>query len=920
MKGTHARRALVALAAFLLLSPVAGTAIASSDDPRDGGTAVIGADQEPACLNVLLANCNVQWASWTAGVALPGAFRVTPSFSYEQVLVERVDVATNPFTLTYRIKEEAVWTDGRPVSADDFLFTLAVTLDSRNDIGTRRGYELIAQSVKVDEKTVRFVFTRPYGAWRTLFPSILPKHVLEGTDFSQVWQTEIADPATHEPIGSGPFLVTEWARGESLTLSRNPRWWGRQAPFLDAIVVRFIPDTNSRFQAIQSGQVHLIAPQPQLQIADFRGRPDIAVESGPGAVLEHLDFNTALPGHPALREPWLRQAVALAFDREALFPLLYGSISPSFGAHHNLSYARTHGNYVPTFARHAYSPEAAADILRSHACTRGDDGIFSCPGVGRLSFRFSTTTGNQFRARTFDAIQQQLRGVGIELVPRFQTGGILFGTTLPARDYDLIMFSSLLGDDPVRQVDTYGCGGAANFMAYCSTAVTDALNASEVEIDPPARSAQVNEANRILAEDVPTIPLFLHPSFLAYRTALRCASRNPSSEGPTWNAEEWWLGDAGTVDGTPPSTAALLSAAPNAHGWSNRPVTVELVSDDDGGGCVSEISYRLSGAGAGSAVLPGSSAAVTVAAEGTTTLTYFARDRAGNVESARTLTLHIDMSAPHVAASRTPTANAHGWSDEDVTVRFEATDALSGIEGEPAAEVVLSSEGADQGVSRSFTDRAGNQASATVSGISIDKTPPSISCSASPAILQPPNRTLVPVELVVTVTDALSGPSEFRLVSATSSEGQAALGAGDRPGDIGGFELGAPDTSGELRAERAGAGGGRVYTLEYEGADRAGNTARCAAQVSVPHDSGRRPAAARCRVPNVRGKTLVRARSAIRLARCRTGKVSRGYSRSIKKGRVMKQRPRPATLLRSGGKVNVIVSRGAKSPKPTRKP
>jgi hypothetical protein len=253
-------------------------------------------------------------------------------------------------------------------------------------------------------------------------------------------------------------------------------------------------------------------------------------------------------------------------------------------------------------------------------------------------------------------------------------------------------------------------------------------------------------------------------------------------------------------------------------------------------------------------------------------------------------------------------------------VRFEATDALSGIEGEPAAEVVLSSEGADQGVSRSFTDRAGNQASATVSGISIDKTPPSISCSASPAILQPPNRTLVPVELVVTVTDALSGPSEFRLVSATSSEGQAALGAGDRPDDIGGFELGAPDTSGELRAERAGAGGGRVYTLEYEGADRAGNTARCAAQVSVPHDSGRRPAAARCRVPNVHGKTLVRARSAIRLARCRTGKVSRGYSRSIKKGRVMKQRPRPATLLRSGGKVTVVVSRGAKSPKPTRKP
>jgi PASTA domain len=205
-----------------------------------------------------------------------------------------------------------------------------------------------------------------------------------------------------------------------------------------------------------------------------------------------------------------------------------------------------------------------------------------------------------------------------------------------------------------------------------------------------------------------------------------------------------------------------------------------------------------------------------------------------------------------------------------------------------------------------------------VSGIGIDKTAPTISCSASPAILQPPNGRLVPVEVAVTLNDGLSGPSGFRLVSATSSEGEAALGAGDRPDDISGFELGAPDTSGALRAKRAGAGRGRVYTLEYEGADRAGNVARCAAQVSVPHDSGRRPAAARCRVPNVRGKTLARARSAIRRARCRTGKVSRGHSR-IKKGRVVRQRPGPATVLRPGAKVSLVVSRGAKPPRSARR-
>jgi ABC-type transport system substrate-binding protein len=141
----------------------------------------------------------------------------------------------------------------------------------------------------------------------------------------------------------------------------------------------------------------LLASEPALQIADLRGRPEIAVETSPGTAMEHLNFNTAHPGHPLLRERWFRQAVAFALDREALFPLLYGSISPDFGAHHNVSYPRTHENYVPSFARYAYSPETAEDIMRRTGCIRGDNGIYSCGGIS-ASVRFSTTTGNPRRA------------------------------------------------------------------------------------------------------------------------------------------------------------------------------------------------------------------------------------------------------------------------------------------------------------------------------------------------------------------------------------------------------------------------------------------------------------------------------------------------------------------------------------------
>src|SRR5262249_35156549 len=129
-------------------------------------------------------------------------------------------------------------------------------------------------------------------------------------------------------------------------------------------------------------------------------------------------------------------------------------------------------------------------------------------------------------------------------------------------------------------------------------------------------------------------------------------------------------------------------------------------------------------------------------------------------------------------------------------------------------------------------DVAGNSVSATVNAINIDKTPPSVSCSASPDILWPPDHKLARVDVSVTVSDTLSGPAGFTLVSITSNEPDSGLG------DIQGFTIGTAPTSGELRAERLGSGNGRVYTFTYRGMDRAGNSAICSTTVSVPHDQG----------------------------------------------------------------------------------
>jgi hypothetical protein len=279
------------------------------------------------------------------------------------------------------------------------------------------------------------------------------------------------------------------------------------------------------------------------------------------------------------------------------------------------------------------------------------------------------------------------------------------------------------------------------------------------------------------------------------------------------------------------TTAAAIPAA-NSSGWNNTSVTAFLNASDPGGPGVKALNFSLSGAQTGTGTIPGASGSVTINAEGTTTLTYFAQDTAGNQETPKTLVARIDGTPPTITSSRTPAANSFGWNNTDVTVSFACADALSGIDTCGPSPQIVTSEGLNQSRSGTAVDFAGNSATAVVGNLNIDKTPPSISCTANPSVLWPPNNKLVSVTVSVSLSDSLSGPAGFTLVSATSNEPDSGLG------DIQGFAPGTASTSGQLRAQRLGSGNGRVYTLTYNGTDRAGNSATCSTTVSVPHDQG----------------------------------------------------------------------------------
>lgn len=195
-----------------------------------------------------------------------------------------------------------------------------------------------------------------------------------------------------------------------------------------------------------------------------------------------------------------------------------------------------------------------------------------------------------------------------------------------------------------------------------------------------------------------------------------------------------------TVQDTTPPTITLFSRLPaaNGNGWNNSDVAVTWSCTDLVGVVSALVSQTVSTEGAGQS------------ATGTCT------DTSGNSASATVNDINIDKTAPTVSASVSPAPNANGWNNTDVTVSFSGSDGLSGI-ASCSSPVTLSSEGAGQSASGSCTDLAGNSASATASGINIDKTAPSVSLVGSPADGGVYYFGFVPAASTCSASDVLSG-------------------------------------------------------------------------------------------------------------------------------------------------------------------
>src|SRR5262249_30537029 len=200
--------------------------------------------------------------------------------------------------------------------------------------------------------------------------------------------------------------------------------------------------------------------------------------------------------------------------------------------------------------------------------------------------------------------------------------------------------------------------------------------------------------------------------------------------------------------------------------------------------------------------------------------------------SSQSVTVRIDRTAPEIDALVTPLPSASGWNSSDVTVAWSVRDPETGIVSSSGRGAqTFANETAGLTLTCTATNAAGESSSRSVT-VRIDRTPPVLTCAATPSLVWPPNGQMVPVSISVDVADALSGAAGFSLLSYTVNDPDAG------PNAATGFSVGAASSSGLVEALRRGNGDARVYTFTYRGLDVAGVAGSCTATVVVPHDSG----------------------------------------------------------------------------------
>ena len=450
--------------------------------------------------------------------------------------------------ITLTLKEGLTWSDGEALDSADFLFTYEMVLSEQNAPVTTSPYDRVASVEAPDAQTVVITFDEPYAPWLGLFSWVLPEHVLRPV-FEDEGTLDFAEFNQAPSVASGPYILEDWDFGNFARFVANESYVGGR-PNIDQIIVTFVPDDTTYVRNLAAEESDLgtfVAPSdvPELEEAG------LTVEVIPSGYNEgwYLNVDPEL-AHPAMTDVLVRQAIAHAFNRDAISTdLLNGVLPPAASYWENTPYAN------PDLAPVAYDPDRARELLDEAGWVQtGDplvtdgDGLRTKDGV-ELRLRFITNT-RQVRRDVQAVAQQQLREVGIDVELENYESNVFFngyvdGGPAATGQYDIAEWSASPDTFPdpdtarfmCAQIPTDDAPTGGNWNYYCNEELDALFEEQVTATDFNERVEIFHQIDEILYNDYVWVGVWHDADIWVINPRIENAIINGVS--PFWNVVEW---------------------------------------------------------------------------------------------------------------------------------------------------------------------------------------------------------------------------------------------------------------------------------------------------------------------------------------------------------------------------------------------
>jgi peptide/nickel transport system substrate-binding protein len=506
------RRKLM-LGALVLSALTASSLAASAEDIKRGGTLTLARPDEALTLDPFTPSDNGSIYN-IAQICEPLIIADATGTGLEPGVAESWTVSPDGLTMDLKLRPGVMFSNGKPVTVEDAIFSLQKVSDPQASFGF--AFDAVKSFEKVDDSTLRISLKRPYAALESAL-SLFSASIVSKADYEK-------DPTAfgQKPVCTGPFQVESYERGTQVVLVPNPHYWrkggdGKPLPYLDKVVLKYVPESNSRVLGLQNGDFDAILAVPLNQAAQVKAMDGVSLEVSPSYRLDYVYLNHA---KKPLDDKRIRLALNYAANRDAIMKAVY------FG------YGEIPNSYMPKVNFWSDKVQKIPyDIEKAKALVKE-------AGYDGTPIQLMVDTGNAPFRTTATILQQGWQQAGLKVDIVEYDVGTAFSMTQKGdyQAYVSYITSDINDDDELASIQADGTGATSAFFSnYKNDEVTKLLAEARETSDKTKRAEIYGKVQDIVYNDAYSIPI----NFLPYVNGYRNEVKNWRNLTVGW----WWLRD-----------------------------------------------------------------------------------------------------------------------------------------------------------------------------------------------------------------------------------------------------------------------------------------------------------------------------------------------------------------------------------------